>query len=74
MLIAYYESDRVERCLQVRGDIAVATTRGNEVTLLRRCTDAAATAAERGRAALRLALVVLEHKEIVGTDLNLGTQ
>ena len=60
--------------LQVRGDVAVATARGNKVTLLRRRTDAAATAAERSRAALRLALVVLEQKEIVGTDLNLGTQ
>ena len=60
--------------LQVRRDVTVAAAGGNEVTLLRRRTNATAAAAEAGRAALRLALVVLEHEEIVGTDLNIGTQ
>ena len=61
-------------CLQIRRDVTVAAAGGNEVTLLRCGTDAATSAAEAGRAALRLALVVLEHEEIVGTDLNIGTQ
>ena len=60
--------------LQIRGRITVAATAGNEVTLLRRRAYAAAAAAERRRAALGLALIVLEHEEIVGTNLNIGTQ
>lgn len=60
--------------LQIRGLVTVAAAAVNKITLLRRCAHAATTAAERRRAALGLALVVLEHEEIVGTNLNFGTQ
>jgi len=40
--------------------------------LLRCCADAAAVAAEGTTAALRLALVVLEEEEGIGTGLELG--
>jgi len=46
--------------LEVRGCITIATTRGNQVTLLWCCAYAAAAAAVRGTAALRLALIVLK--------------
>jgi len=74
MLVAYYEIMKVTDCLQIRGRVTVATAAGDKITLLRRRANAAATAAERRRAALRLALVVLEHEEVVGTNLNIGTQ
>ena len=61
-------------CLQIRGGITVATAAGNKVTLLSRCADAAAAASVAGRAALGLALVILKHEEVVGTELNIGTQ
>ena len=74
MLVAQYESIKVIGCLQIRGLITIAAAAVNKITLLRRCADAAAAAAKRRRAALRLALVVLEHEEVVGTNLNFGTQ
>lgn len=64
----------LQNSLQIRRRITVATTAGNKVALLRRCTDAAATAAKRRRAAFGLALVILEHKKVVRSDLNIGTQ
>jgi len=60
-------------CLEIRRDVTVAAAGGNKVTLLRRRTNATAAAAEAGRAALGLALIVLEQEEIVGTNLNIGT-
>jgi len=65
---------KVIDCLQIRGLITIAAAAVNKITLLRRRANATATAAERRRAALRLALVVLEHEEVVGTNLNIGTQ
>ena len=60
--------------LQVRRLVTVAAEAVNKVTLLCRSAYAATAAAERRRAALGLALVVLEQEEIVGTNLNFGTQ
>ena len=61
-------------CLQIRGGITVAAAAGNKVTLLSRCAYAAAAASVAGRAALGLALVILKHEQVVGTELNIGTQ
>ena len=60
--------------LQIRRLVTVAAAAVNKITLLRRCAYAATTATERRRAALGLALVILEQEEIVGTNLNFGTQ
>ena len=46
--------------------IRVTTTAINQIPLGRRRANAATIAAQRGTTALRLALVVLEDKEIVG--------
>ena len=58
--------------LQVRGRRTIATAAGNLVALLTCCTDAAATATVATRAALGLALVVLEDEEIVRTNIDFG--
>ena len=58
--------------LQVRGSRTVAAAAGNLVALLARCADAAATATVATRAALGLALVVLEDEEIVRADIDFG--
>jgi hypothetical protein len=47
----------------------VATTHVNQLTLLRGRADAATITRERGTTALRLALVIFEHEEIVGANL-----
>ena len=57
-------------CLQIHGVVAVATAARDHIALLGRCADAAGTAAERRRAAFRLALVILENEQIVGAEFN----
>ena len=59
------------RVLRLR---AIATAPSDILALLGRRADAATAAAEARPAALRLALVVLEHEEAVGTGLKLGAQ
>lgn len=51
---------------------AIATTTRDQLTLLGRSADATGATAERGTAALRLALVVLEDEKGVGARLKLG--
>ena len=58
--------------LQVRGSRTVAAAAGNLVALLTCCTDATATTTVATRAALGLALVILENEEIVRTDIDFG--
>ncbi len=62
------------RRLKINRVRAIAAAARDHLALLGRCTNAAATAAEGRRAALGLALVVLEDKQIVVADLNLGAQ
>lgn len=59
-------------CLQIRGGITVAAAAGNKVTLLSRCAYAAAAASVAGRAALGLALVILEHEQTIGAEFKRG--
>jgi len=58
--------------LQVCGSCAIAAAAGDKITLLGCSTYAATAAAVATRAALRLALVVLEEEKIVGSRSNLG--
>ncbi len=51
---------------------AVSATLVDKLALLGACAHASTIARETRAAALRLALVVLEHEQIVGTDLELG--
>ena len=53
---------------------AVTTTAVDEIALGRGGADTAATATEGSTTAFRLALIVLEDEEIVGSDLNFGAK
>ncbi len=53
---------------------AVTATGVNVIALLRGSADTAATAAEAGSAAFGFALVIFEDEEVIGTDLEFGTQ
>ena len=70
-MINCFEEGYLDRVI---GQRAVAAALVDVVALLGRRADAATVTAEGGAAALGLALVVLEHEEIVGTNLNFGTQ
>ena len=52
---------------------AITTARVDQLALVRRGANAAAVAAVARVAALRLALVILEHEEVVLPQLDLGT-
>ena len=61
-------------CLQIHRIVTVATTTCDHIPLLRRGTDASAAATEGRRAALGLALIILENEKVVGAEFYFRAQ
>jgi hypothetical protein len=69
----YRECLIVDSLQRIFGRCAITTTRCNYLALIRACADASTIACVGRRAALRLALVILEHEKGIWAGLKRGT-